>query len=88
MVETALEGDFMAARKQLDELLVKYGMSGEDLVGQVYRVLLDSTSLDDKHRVELMDHLGEIDFRLTEGANPRIQLEAMLARFTVQQGKG
>ncbi len=85
MVDAALGGDFMAARKQLDDLLVTYGMSGEDLVGQVYRVLMESTSISDHQRVELMDHLGEIDFRLTEGANPRIQLEAMLARFTVNK---
>jgi len=86
MVDAALGGDFMAARKQLDELLVTYGMSGEDLVTQVYRVLIDSTVVSDHQRVELMDHLGEVDFRLTEGANPRIQLEAMLARFTVLLG--
>jgi len=87
MVDAAVGGDFMAARKQLDDLLVTYGMSGEDVVSQVYHVLMESPALTDRQRVELMDHLGEIDFRLTEGANPRIQLEAMLARFSVLFGK-
>jgi replication factor C small subunit len=33
--------------------------------------------------VKLMDKVGEVDFRLTEGANERIQLEALLAHFSL-----
>jgi len=37
----------------------------------------------DRDRVRLIDRIGEIDFRLTEGANERIQLEALLAYFAL-----
>lgn len=80
MVEAALDGDFGAARDRLDELLIDHGMSGEDVVGQIHRSLFDLT-IPDPLRVRLVDQVGEADFRMTEGANERIQLEALLAFF-------
>jgi replication factor C small subunit len=35
----------------------------------------------EEEKVRLIDRIGEIDFRMTEGANERIQLEALLAYF-------
>ncbi|HJJ99699.1 MAG TPA: Replication factor C small subunit, partial [Methanocorpusculum sp.] len=32
-------------------------------------------------KVSLIDHLGETDFRLSEGADADIQIDALLARF-------
>ena len=37
----------------------------------------------DTRRLKLIDKLAEYDFRISEGANPRIQLEALLASFSV-----
>ena len=31
-------------------------------------------------KVELIEHLGEADFRLSEGGTPELQMEALLAR--------
>ncbi len=82
MVSLALEGKFVDARKMLDELLVKYGMSGEEILLQVYR---EATTLDvaDKAKVWIVDRIGEYDFRITQGANERIQLEALLAQLAL-----
>jgi len=33
--------------------------------------------------VELIDALGETDFRLSEGASSDIQMEALIARFVL-----
>ena len=57
-------------------------MSGEDLINQMFREITKS-SLDERLKVELIDKLGEIDFRLTEGANERIQLESYIAFLTI-----
>jgi len=78
ILHTALEGKFMEARNLLDKLMIEYGMSGEDVVSQLFREILNS-SLDEKLKVLLIDKLGEIDFRLTEGAHERLQLDAYLA---------
>ncbi len=78
LLDTALSGKFMEAREILDRLMVEYGMSGEDVVSQLFKEIL-SSSIDEKLKVILIDRLGEVDFRLTEGAHDRIQLDAYLA---------
>jgi replication factor C small subunit len=78
LIEVALKGNFMEAREMLDKLMVEYGMSGEDIVSQFFREII-SSGIDEKLKVLLVDKLGEVDFRLTEGANERIQIDAYLA---------
>ncbi len=78
ILETALNGKFEEAREKLNKLMLEYGMSGEDVVAQLFREITNS-NINEKMKVLLVDRLGEIDFRLTEGANERIQLSAFLA---------
>ncbi len=78
IIETALNGNFLEAREKLSRLMIEYGMSGEDVISQFFREIL-SSNINEKLKVVLIDKLGEIDFRLTEGANERIQLDAFLA---------
>ncbi|UEC42136.1 MAG: Replication factor C small subunit [Methanothrix sp.] len=86
LMTTALAGNFTQARSLLDDLLLVQGLSGEDVVIQIHRQtlsLMDSDDLPAPTLVRLMDRIGEIDFRMTEGANERIQLEALLAYFAL-----
>jgi len=80
MVKHAIEGDFMKARAALDRVMVEYGMSGEDVMLQVYREVT-GLDIDDHSKVMMIDRIGEYNFRLSEGANERIQLEALLAHL-------
>lgn len=82
MLEIALAGNFQKAREKLDELLLNYGLSGEDIVRQIHRTVFDLT-VPDKIKIELVERVGETDFRLVEGANERIQIEALLARVAL-----
>ncbi len=81
LIELALKGDFMKARDKLDVLLIDQGLSGEDVIDQVHRATMNLGGISENMRVELLDKIGETDFRLTEGANERIQLEALIAHF-------
>ncbi|MFA6064738.1 MAG: replication factor C small subunit [archaeon] len=83
MILLALKGKFLEARKKLEELMYEQGMSGEDVLMQVYRetMNMDEKDLPDKDKIALVDTIGEYDFRIVEGANERIQLEALLAQF-------
>ncbi|MFH0986930.1 MAG: replication factor C small subunit [Candidatus Micrarchaeota archaeon] len=83
MITLALAGKFEPARKALDRLMFEYGMSGEDVILQVYREIVSSAVIDDRKKVELIDKIGEYDFRLTEGANERIQLESLIAHLVL-----
>ncbi|WP_135609578.1 replication factor C small subunit [Methanococcoides sp. AM1] len=82
LLKTALSGNFVLARKKLDTLMLEKGLSGEDVVGQIYRAIFDM-EVSGQRMVDLMDMIGEVDFRLTEGANERIQLDALLAHFAL-----
>jgi len=82
LINTALKGDFSKSRKQLEELLIEYALAGEDLVKQVHRGIYD-LNIKERDKVRLIDKTGEAEFRMVEGANPRIQLESLLAQFSV-----
>ena len=80
MVKLALSGDFKSARENLDKLIIHYGLSGEDILNQVYREIPE-LKIPEKKKVVLIDRIGEYNFRLVQGASERIQIEAMLAQF-------
>jgi len=82
LINTAIGGNFMAARNQLYDLLIKYGLSGEDIVKQIHRSIFDLT-IPDENKVQLIEKTGEIEFRIVEGSNAHIQLESLLAQFVL-----
>ncbi|MDH7506587.1 MAG: replication factor C small subunit [Candidatus Thermoplasmatota archaeon] len=86
LITTALGGNFMAARNQLYDLLIKYGLSGEDIIKQIHQSIFD-LALPDETKVKLIEKAGEIEFRLIEGSNAHIQLEALLANFVLEGSK-
>ena len=86
LINTALTGNFMAARNQLYDLLIKYGLSGEDIIKQIHQSIFD-LAIPDESKVRLIEKAGEIEFRLIEGSNAHIQLEALLAQFALEGGK-
>jgi replication factor C small subunit len=87
IVNKALDGDFLGARDLLREVMVVQGTSGEDMVTQIYqevsRMAMEDLIPEDVY-IRLIESIGEYDYRIREGANPRIQLEALLTRFLLK----
>lgn len=81
MVEVAMEGNFVEARKKLREMIVKYGVAGSDIVKQIHSELF-RINVPDRLKIKLADIIGEVDFRLVEGADEEVQLSALLAKLT------
>lgn len=84
MINKALMGDFMSARNILRETMVLQGTSGEDMVTQIYQDVSKRVvegKMDASIYMDLIEAIAECDFRIREGANPRIQLEALLTQF-------
>ena len=84
MINKALSGDFLGARNILREVMVVQGISGEDMVTQIYQEVSRMAmqgSIDEDTYVNLINSISEYDFRIREGANPRIQLEALITKF-------
>jgi len=81
LLRLCLEGDFETAERMLRTLMYDKGIAPNELLNQLYREISRSETLDRRVKVDLIDHLGETDFRLSEGADADIQMDAMLARF-------
>jgi len=86
MINAAISGNFMTARNQLYDLLIKYGLSGEDIVKQIHRTIFDLT-IPDENKIHMVEKTGEIEFRIVEGSNSHIQLESLLAQFVLMGRK-
>ena len=85
MLETALSGNFIRARDMLDDTMITFGLSGQDIIRQIHSTIFE-LSITDAEKVRLMDKTGEIEFRIVEGSNERIQLEALLAYLVMVGG--
>ena len=81
MLSSALAGNFRDARDRLFAMFVERGASGEDILKAIHSYLPDipDNVLPAREKVRLLEYLGEVDFRLAQGASDRIQLEAVLA---------
>jgi replication factor C small subunit len=82
MVEAAVDGDFPAARAKLATLLDDVGMAGGDVIDQLHRSVWEF-DLSEREAARLMDRIGEADYRIAEGANEQVQLEALLASLAL-----
>ncbi len=80
MLKVAIGGEFMEARKQLREMIQKYGVAGSDLIRQIHTEIFRA-DVPEKWKIKLADVVGEVDFRLIEGADEEIQLSALLAKL-------
>lgn len=80
MIKTALDGDFAGARKQLRDMIQKYGVAGTDVIRQIHSEIF-RTDIAEPLKMRLADVVGDIDFRLVEGADEEVQLSALLARL-------
>ncbi|KZX17016.1 DNA polymerase III subunit tau [Methanobrevibacter cuticularis] len=84
MITKALSGDFMGSRDLLRETMVLQGTSGEDMVTQIYQDVTKRAmedKMDSEVYIHLIEAIAQTDFRIREGANPRIQLESLLTKF-------
>jgi len=86
LIELALEGKFVESRALLREISASYGVAGEDLIAQIHREVF-KLDIPEDMKIRLADVIGEYEFRIVEGSNEVIQLEALLAQFALK-GRG
>ena len=86
MLDTAISGDFLGARKKLRALIQKYGVAGTDTIRQIHTEIFKA-EIPEHWKIKLAGITGEIDFRLVEGADEEIQLSALLAKLVEEGSK-
>jgi len=84
MLKFALDGSFTDARKMLQDMLLVHGISGEDIIKQIANQVYD-LEVSEKAKIEIIDKIGEFEFRLNQGGDPHIQLTALLANFALRK---
>ena len=80
LINIAMNGNFTEARKKLRGMIQKYGVAGSDIIRQIHTELF-KTDVPEPWKIRLADVIGEIDYRLVEGADEEVQLSALLARL-------
>ena len=80
VLELALNKEFVKSREALLSVMLKHGLSGLDIIKQIQRETWRLNIPDDK-KVKLIERCGETEFRMVEGSDEFVQLEALLASF-------
>lgn len=80
ILNTAINGNFIKARDKLLETMLKHGLSGLDIIKQIQKEIWN-LNIKDEEKVRLVDKCGEVEFRMVEGSDEFIQLEALISNF-------
>ncbi len=80
LIELLRKGEFKKAREQSIKLMVEYGVSGEEFLMSVYRTVL-KMDIPDEEKAQYIEKIAEYNFRIVEGANERIQVDAFLSEL-------
>jgi replication factor C small subunit len=80
VLQIAVTGDFINSRNKLLDVMLRHGLSGLDVIKQIQKEIWNLDIIDER-KIKLVDKCGEIEFRMVEGSDEFIQLEALLANF-------
>ena len=78
VLELAVENKFLEARSELLNVMTNYGLSGLDVIKQMQKEVTE-LKLEPRKLMQLIEKCGEAEFRISEGSDEFIQLEAFLA---------
>ena len=82
VIELAFSNNFQKARDKLLETMLAHGLSGLDVIKQLQKEVLES-DIEPKKKLFLIEKCGEIEFRMSEGADEFVQLEALLSQIAL-----
>ncbi len=79
VLKLALAGKISDARNKMIELIKVYGMSESDFLKYINSAVYKTKN---KNLSDIVQTIAKYDFRILSGANPEIQLSALLAELT------
>lgn len=82
VLDYALSGDFQRSREKLLDVMLKEGISGQDVIKAIQKEIWN-LPVEPDIKVKLTEKTGESEFRIVEGSDPFIQLQALLASFVL-----
>ncbi len=82
VLDYALSGDFQKSREKLLDVMLKESISGQDVIKAIQKEIWN-LPVEPEIKVKLTEKTGETEFRITEGSDPFIQLQSLLASFVL-----
>ena len=82
VLDYAVSGDFQSAREKLLDIMLRESISGQDVVKAIQKEIWN-LQVEPEIKVKLTEKTGEAEFRIVEGSDPFIQLQALLASFVL-----
>ncbi|NQU98337.1 replication factor C small subunit [Candidatus Woesearchaeota archaeon] len=82
VLDHCVKKDFLKAKSELLKTMLEYGLSGLDIIKQLQKEIWN-LEIDDKKKLEMIKECGEAEFRMVEGSDEFIQLEALLSKFVL-----
>ena len=80
ILDYSLAGDFLKARDKLLDMMLKESISGTDVIKAIQKEIWN-LQIEPEIKVRLTEKTGETEFRIVEGSDEFVQLEALLASF-------
>ncbi|MBT4577074.1 replication factor C small subunit [Candidatus Woesearchaeota archaeon] len=80
----SLDGEFEKAKNKLLDIMLNNGLGGLDMIKQIQSEV-SKLDIDGKVKMKMIEKCGEIEFRMVEGSDEFVQLEALLASFGIIQ---
>ncbi len=78
ILDLAITNKILDARKKLLSTMLENGLSGLDMIKQI-QSLIWKLDIENIKKLNMIKLCGEIEFRLVEGSDEFIQVEALLA---------
>lgn len=86
VLDYALAGDFLNAREKLLDIMLKDSVSGTDIIKAIQKEIW-TLQIEPETKVKLTEKTGEAEFRIVEGSDEFVQLQALLASFVLAGSK-
>ncbi len=82
VLDYALSGDFEKSRDKLLDIMLKESIAGQEVIKAIQKEIWN-LPVEPTIKVKLTEKTGEAEFRIVEGSDPFIQLQALLASFVL-----
>lgn len=83
LVELCNQGRYLQAQDKLQTLLTEKGVSSTEVIDNLHRNVWDM-DISDREAVNIAEALGQAEYRISQGSDERVQMDALLATITNQ----
>ena len=85
VLDYALAGDFINSRDKLLDVMLRESVAGTDIIKAIQKEIWN-LDIEPEIKVKLTEKTGEAEFRMIEGSDEFVQLQALLASFVLAGG--